>query len=257
MRKRTAIVLGSCSIALSLSAQAQTARTSPYAAAAGASTERDRPTEAPVARPPQAPEHVYLHFEGGYESASLHTLTMNGLSPQMVDTSSSGAAYGVGGGFRLAFFTLGARVRGAHLTAGDLTTINGEFGAHIPLQRFDPYFTFGAGYARLNADAGGLAQIPDLQIHGYNARAGVGLDYFPDKVFTVGFNVTGDVLGMARPGVDLSTSPRTQAEERARTCDSISDLSQKQQCFSSAIYDAQGASAGFAGTFSLVMGLHF
>ncbi|HEX9295766.1 MAG TPA: hypothetical protein VF881_08020 [Polyangiaceae bacterium] len=246
MRTRIAIVVGCSWIALSSFAHAQ-----------AAPPRRDAAKEAPTARPPYGPERVYLNVEGGYTTASLHTLTMNGLSPQMVDSSTDGAGYGIGGGFRLAFFTLGARVRGANLTAGNLTTVNGELGAHIPLQRFDPYFTFGAGYAGLNAGAGTLAQVPDLQIHGYNARAGLGLDYYPDKIFTIGLNVTGDVLGMARPGVDLSTSPRAQAEERARTCDGIPDLAQKQQCFSNAIYDAQGATAGFAGTFALVMGAHF
>ena len=62
---------------------------------------------------------------------------------------------------------------------------------------------------------------------------------------------------MARTGVDLSTSPEAQAKERVATCRSIPDPGQQQQCATNIIHDSEGASAGFASTLSVVMGLHF
>lgn len=218
----------------------------------------ERPkAESAAPRPSRGSELVYANVEGGYQSLSISTLTARDLTPSSVETSGGGAFYGVGAGFRFAFLTLGGRVRGGHLSVGDLSTINGELGARITLDRVEPYFTFAAGYAKLSATGGEIAEIPDLDIHGWNARAGLGLDYYADKNFTIGANLTGDVLAMARPGVDLSTSPEAQAKERVKTCQSLTDPSQQAQCATNIVHDAEGASAGFAGTFSVVMGLHF
>jgi hypothetical protein len=148
-------------------------------------------------------------------------------------------------------------VRGSHLSIGDLSTINGELGARITLNRVEPYFTFAGGYAKLAATTNKVANITDLDIHGWNARAGLGVDYYADKNVTIGVNFTGDVLAMARPGVDLSTSPEAQARERVATCQAMTDPSQQQACAERVVHDAEGASAGFAGTMSIVMGLHF
>jgi len=229
-----------------------------------ASVEADRSKrEAPSTRPARINELVYANVEGGYETLAISTVTAAGalsardIRPVSVGTSGGGAFYGVGAGFRLAFFTLGGRVRGAHLSAGDLSTIDGELGARLVFNRFEPYFTFGAGYAKLSALSGEVAGIPNLDIHGYNARAGLGLDYYPDKNFTLGVNVGSDVLVMARSGVDLSTSPEAQARERVKACQAMTDPTQQQQCATSVVHDVEGASAGVAGTFAVTMGVHF
>src|SRR5439155_11855270 len=123
--------------------------------------------------------------------------------------------------------------------------------------RVEPYFTFGAGYAKLVGSGSDVAGIADLDIHGWNARAGLGLDYYADKNFTVGLNYTGDLLAMARSGVDLSTSPEAQAKERVASCQSLTSPVERQQCATNIVHDTEGASAGFASTLSVVMGLHF
>src|SRR5258705_12858103 len=97
---------------------------------------------------------------------SISTLTAAGslaagdIRPVSVSTTGGGAFYGVGAGFRLAFLTLGGRVRGAHLGVGDLSTIDGELGARISLNRVEPYFTFAGGYAKLAASGSDVAGIP-------------------------------------------------------------------------------------------------
>jgi hypothetical protein len=189
--------------------------------------------------------------------AAAGTLEAGTIRPVSVSTTGGGAFYGVGGGLRFGFLTLGGRVRGAHLTVGDLSTINGELGARVTLNRVEPYFTFAGGYAKLSATSGEVAGIPDLRMHGWNARTGLGVDYYPDKNFTIGVNFTGDVVALARPGVDLSTSPEAQARERVATCQSMTNPAEQEQCARNVIHDAEGASAGFAGTMAVVMGLHF
>ena len=127
----------------------------------------------------------------------------------------------------------------------------------LTIDRVEPYFTFGAGYAKLGLSGAGLAGIRDLDVHGVNGRAGVGLDYYAGEAVTVGVNFTGDLMAMAKSGVDLSVSPESQAEERARSCDNVTNLAQREQCLMSVLHEAEGTSFGFAGAISLVMGLHF
>ncbi len=234
-----------------------------YSRPAPAHPEADRTAERPAPKPARVPEIVYVNAEGGYQTMSLSSLAATGtleagtIRPVSASTSAGGAFYGFGAGIRLGFLTLGGRVRGAHLSVGDLSTIDGELGARITLNRVEPYFTFAGGYAKLAASGSDVAGIPDLNIHGWNARAGLGIDYYADKNFSVGLNFTGDVIAMARPGVDLSTSPETQARDRAKTCESLTDAVQQQQCARNVIHDTEGTSAGFVGTLSVVMGVHF
>lgn len=208
-------------------------------------------------RPARGSEHVYANIEAGYESINLQTLIAPSLLPEAASSSEQGAFYGIGGGIRLGFITLGGRVRRADFHVADLTTIDGELGARVSIDRVEPYFTFGAGYAKLDSSGDGLAGLRDIDIHGFNGRAGVGLDYYADKAVSVGVNFTGDLVAMARPGIDLSTSPEAQAIERAHSCDGVTNLAQKEQCLLNVLHEAEGTSFGFAGAFSLVMGLHF
>jgi len=222
----------------------------------GSGPEADR-VESTKKRPTRGPEVVYANIETGYEAINLETLVAEGLRPEGADSSDNGAFYGIGGGVRLGFLTLGARVRRANFSAADLTTIDGELGARVSIDRVEPYFTFGGGYAKLSSRGQGLANIRDLDIHGLNGRAGVGIDCYADKAVSVGVNFTGDLVAMAKPGIDLSTSPQGQAEQRVHSCDSVTNLAQKEQCLLNVLHEAEGTSFGFAGAFSLVMGLHF
>ncbi len=211
----------------------------------------------PASRPKRGSEVVYLNAEGGYQTLAVGTIAARDLAPEYVGTTGGGPFYGVGGGFRLAFLTLGGRVRGSHLNVGDLSTIDGEIGAHIGIDRLEPYITVAAGYAKLDGSGSQVAGIPDLSVHGWNARAGVGFDYYVDKSFTMGLSFAGDFLVMGKPGVDLSTTPEAEVQKRVSACASMADPAQQQQCALNAAHEAEGSTAGVTGTLSLVMGLHF
>src|SRR5260370_13068274 len=109
----------------------------------------------PAPRPARTSEIVYANVEGGYENLSISTMTAAGslatgdIHPVSVGTSGGGAFYGVCAGVRLAFLTLGGRARGPSLAIGSFSTIDGELGARVSLNPVEPYFTFGAGYAKL------------------------------------------------------------------------------------------------------------
>jgi hypothetical protein len=256
--RNTAALVGSSVLAVAM--LSKTALAQVFRPADEGPSKAERPT---APRPARGPEIVYLNAEGGLETITINSLTAAGsiatrdIRPATATTTGVGPFYGVGGGVRLGFLTLGGRVRGTHFDVGDLSTIDGELGARINLRRYEPYFTFGAGYAKLQATGAEVAGIRDLDIHGWNARLGFGLDYYADKNVTVGVNFTGDLLAMARPGIDLSTSPEAQARTRIQACEAVTDPTQQQQCASNIVHDTEGASAAFAGAMSFVLGLHF
>jgi hypothetical protein len=197
-------------------------------------------------------EFVYFNVEGGYESVGLRTLKTSQLLPETVSSTSSGAYFGVGGGLRLLFLTVGPRFRTASFSDWSVWTLDLEGGLHLPLGRVEPYFIFAAGYAKLGTgDAFALAPA-DVSIKGFNARIGMGIDVYASKNFTIGAIATGEILAMSRSG-GVPQSPQAQVAN----CMTVMDPMQKEQCAASAVYAADGSSLGMAGTLGGVMGLHF
>jgi hypothetical protein len=180
----------------------------------------------------------------------LHT---SNLLPETVDTTGSGAFFGVGAGVQLVFLTVGPRFRTASLDTWDLWSLDLEANLRLPLGRVEPYFIFAAGYAKLDSRATGASGLPEVSVRGFNGRSGFGIDVFATKNITIGASATGELLALSRSGTILASSPQGSAA----SCNAIVDPVQKQQCLTSAVYAANGSSIGLAGTLSLVAGLHF
>jgi hypothetical protein len=103
----------------------------------------------------------------------------------------------------------------------------------------------GAGYASLGSfDGKSLGAGSKVDITGYTIRAGGGLDYYLTPVFSIGAAGTFEVLGLTRPGVELSTDPMV---------DPMTDPEAAQ----AEVYAADGSSLGIATTLTAVIGLHF
>lgn len=192
-------------------------------------------------------EFFYFNVEGGYEQIGLETFKSDGLTyANTVKSKDGGLMVGAGAGLRLVFVTIGARARLGKFSQWNVATLNGEVGIHIPLGDLEPYFTLGAGYAFLGSmdeqNWGG-----SVSIKGYDVRGGFGLDYYVTPVFSVGANLTGEVLGLTRPGVDLSSAATGTGAAQPGSLDAKSQEVAK----------ADGSSLGAAFTASAVLGLHF
>ncbi len=197
-------------------------------------------------------EWVYLNGEIGMEHLGLQTFKANHLvDANVVKSTQTGLMYGGGVGVRLVFLTLGARFRMGNFSDWQLWTLNGELGLHIPLGNLEPYFTLGAGYASLGSfSAGNLGSALNsagVSITGYNIRAGAGLDFYITPMVSVGANLTGEMLGLTRPGVDPSKL------KSATTTTTTSGAAQA----ASDVYAADGSSIGAAVSLTGVAGLHF
>jgi len=193
-------------------------------------------------------EFFWLNGEIGFEHLGLQTFKANDLiDAGVVDTTHTGLAFGGGLGVRLVFITLGARFRLASFDIGQLWTLNAELGLRIPLGDLEPYFTFGGGYASLGSfggdNIGSNFNDAGVEIRGYNIRGGFGMDYYLSDAFSIGANLTGELLGLTRPGVDPAKLSGSTS----------SDPNQ----LKSEVYGASGSSLGAAVTGTAVVGLHF
>lgn len=187
-------------------------------------------------------EFFWLNGEIGFEHLGLQTFSADNLIPELVESTQTGPVYGGGIGFRLFILTLGARFRLGDFDHWQLWTLNGELGLRMPIGRVEPYFTFGGGYASIGnfKRVGQGLDADEVDIRGFNVRGGFGIDFYVTPVFSLGANLTGELLVLTRPGVDVSeidtdTEGRTVAE----------------------IYAADGSSIGSGVTLTAVAGLHF
>jgi hypothetical protein len=183
-------------------------------------------------------EWVWLNAEIGAEHLGLQTLKGNDLvDPKLVKTTQTGIMYGAGLGVRILVFTAGVRFRLGSFSQWQLWTLDAEGGFRIPLGKLEPYFTVAAGYASLGKFSTDAPASSQANVKGFNARLGVGLDYYLSNTFSVGGNLTGDLLFLSRSAVaDASTS--TTGNEAA-------------------VYGKDGSSIGAGTSLTAVVGLHF
>jgi hypothetical protein len=191
-------------------------------------------------------EFVWLNAEVGAMHLGLQTFKANDLvDADAVASTQTGPLFGAGLGVRLVFVTLGARFRLGSFADWQLWTLNGELGLRIPLGVIEPYFTLGGGYASIGSfDSDNLgADLNDagVDITGFDVRGGFGLDVYLSDLFSIGANLTGEVLVLTRPGVDPSKLNASGSGSSAEA----------------EVYAADGSSVGFGGTLTAVAGLHF
>jgi hypothetical protein len=191
-------------------------------------------------------EWIWLNGEFGFETLGLQTFHANQLvDAAIVHTSQTGLVYGAGLGVRLIFITLGARFRFGTFSAFDMWTLNGEAGLRIPLGKIEPHLSIGAGFASIgsfsSSDIGGVNGT-QVDITGYDVRAGGGIDYYVTPIFSVGAAATFEILGLTRPGV---------------TINDVQNVQNGGTVAQGEVYKVSGSSLGSAFTGTLVLGLHF
>ena len=181
---------------------------------------------------------VWLNAEAGPEYLGLETLKAKGLvDSSVIHSKDLGMAYGAGLGVRLLVFTLGARFRFGNFPDWQTWTLNAEGGMHIPLGRVEPYVTFGGGYASLGAyNKDKLGGVPLSAAHGFDVRGGAGVDWFLTNTFSVGANLTGEILYLSRKS--------SQAAPSAGPSPAVFVV-------------PSGSGIGAGATLSAVLGLHF
>lgn len=132
-------------------------------------------------------EWVWIDAHGGFEQIGLTTFKGDKALTGAAPTSGSSGVVGAGLGARLLFFTFLVRGRIGIGPLGKLYRIGPEVGFHVPLGRVEPHVALGAGYAAFGGDLAGL--------RGGYGRVNAGVDYFLASVFSLGLDVSGEILG--------------------------------------------------------------
>jgi hypothetical protein len=188
-------------------------------------------------------EFAWLNAELGPQYVGLQALKADNLvDGTMVDSKGVGMTYGAGLGVRLLAFTFGARFRFGNFSDWQLWTLGAEAGMHFPIGRLEPYFSLGAGYASLGGFKPDVVTPYKPSAHGFDVRASAGLDYYLSNTFSVGANLSGDLLFLSRSASGVSQNP---------------GASQEQQAANAFYGGTDGSGIGAGGTLSLVLGLHF
>lgn len=183
-------------------------------------------------------EWIWLNAEIGGEHLGLQTLKGDDLlDPKLVKTTQTGLLYGAGVGVRILVFTAGVRFRLGSFSEWQLWTLNAEGGLRIPIGSLEPYFTVGGGYASLGSFSTDAPASSKADVKGFNARIGAGLDYYLSNTFSVGANLTGELLFLSRGKVSQAATSTSGNE--------------------AAVYGKDGSSIGAGTTLTAVAGLHF
>lgn len=183
-------------------------------------------------------EWIWLNAEVGAQHLGLQTFKGDGLvDPKLVKTTQTGLMYGAGIGARILVFTVGARFRMGTFKDWQLWTLDAEGGFRIPIGKLEPYFNVAAGYAALGSLPTEAPATSQANVRGVHARIGAGLDYYLSNTFSVGGNLSGDLLFLSRAKVD-GAETSTSADEAT-------------------VYSKDGSSIGAGTSLTAVVGLHF
>jgi hypothetical protein len=193
---------------------------------------------------PLKPEWAWIAGDVGAAYTSMDSLSSSNLA--LHNTTSSGLAFAVGAGLRLADFTLGLRVRGLELTDFNLWEIDGEVAFHIRMEHFDAHLGARGGYAltgTLSSDAvlsaGGSPSAASA--NGVNAGVILGFDHYFSRSLSVGVDGSPEFLFLRRPSLPLPPGV------------SLSSLTPDQQT----LYKESGSSVGFGLSALVRLGIHF
>jgi hypothetical protein len=194
-------------------------------------------------------EWVWADVAAGFEQLGLQSLSGGdpGFVAGLVNTSASGGAVSAGVGARLLFFTLLVRGRIGVFDNGQLYRIGPEVGFHVPLGRIEPHVGLGLGFAamgNLHDKVGGAAA--GIGLRGFYTRADAGVDYYLSPAFSVGVDLSTDLLGMVRPAL---TTAQVQVIQGAAGLDAA-------QRASAGLLTSTGTGWGGTVALSAQLGIH-
>jgi hypothetical protein len=196
---------------------------------------------------------VWLDARTGIEEIQLQTFSadFNSVSAGFLPVNGVGPTARIGAGLRLGFVTLGLRGRvasfedGATVGAWQIWTLDGELGIRVPLYRWEPHVTFAGGYSSFGGFGAAVRGLQDgLDVHGADMRLGFGVDYWVTHAVSLGLDLDGDAIFIARPGVsvrDLTVAKQVGTLDDAKA----------------RVLQASGSSFGTAVSLTLGVGLHF
>jgi hypothetical protein len=181
-------------------------------AAAGAAPQTGETPASPEQAPPsgaeprsaKGPDLLFFETETGATYVGLQTLNVKrDVVPTSTRSEDVGGFFGLAGGLKLLFLSVGPHARFGRFQDWDLWTLDLDVGFHAPLGPIEPFLRLGGGYARLSRAFDKVRNGGSLRSDGYNLSLALGVDYFVTSYLTIGGRVSGELIGLHRAGVNL------------------------------------------------------
>lgn len=158
------------------------------------------------AKDPKGLDLLFLETETGAAWVGLQTLHVKrDVVPTSTRSQDVGGIFGLSGGVKLLFLSIGPHARFGTFQDWDMWTFDLDVGFHAPLGLVEPYFRLGGGYARLSRAFDKVRNGGSLHSDGYNLTLALGVDYFVAPYLTLGGKVGGELIGLHRAGVNLDS----------------------------------------------------
>lgn len=176
--------------------------TAPPPEVAGTSREAERQEEADAEQDDGRDHDVFwIEPNFGYSYVDLRMFRQENFLPSTVNTTAHGYTGGVALGFRISWLALGARGVAAKYPDFYIGSLMFDAALRIPIGVVEPYVRAGFGYAWVgnpNFDDLGSSEV---DVFGFVAEAGAGLDIYLSKVVAIGVGADAAFLNLGRQDV--------------------------------------------------------
>jgi hypothetical protein len=182
---------------------------------AAVATPADGAAAASVNEAPSSDEHAkdvkgldlfFFEAESGAAYVGLQTLNVKrDVVPTSTRSEDVGGFFGLLGGVKLLFLSIGPHAKFGRFQDWDLWTLDLDVGFHAPLGAVEPFLRLGGGYTHLSRAFDKVRNGGSLRSDGYNLSLALGADYFVTRYLTVGARFSGELIGLHRAGVNLDT----------------------------------------------------
>lgn len=185
-----------------------------YASASPASAAEGKANKEEAESGPPATKSL-IYTKGGMGASYVDLATFNSNELAIARAGGAGTLFDAGLGVRLVVFTIGPRLRYHSLSSFDLWQLNGEVALHVPTGNWDGHIGLHGGYSFVgrfepSALPSAARSVPasDVRVTGWNAGLQLGLDRYFSKWFSLGADVSGDLLVMQRPALSTGNDPQ-------------------------------------------------
>jgi len=144
----------------------------------------------------------YLEALGGYSFANLVQFSQDNFIPEAEELSGSGLFGGLGAGFRIYWFTLGAQATIASYFGFEIGTVGADVAFHFPIPLIQPYVRVGVGYAWMGDANYEDPAASETDVYGLYVDGGLGLDIKLARVLSIGGGFDAVFLNMTRQEID-------------------------------------------------------
>lgn len=156
---------------------------------------------------------MYIRLQGGLSYANLLTFNQDNFIPEAEESNGVGPFGGLGVGFRVYWFSIGANATFGRQGGFNLGTVGAELAFHIPIPIVQPYVRLAAGYAWAGRYDFQNRELAETDIYGLTIEAGAGVDIKLLRHLSIGLGLDAAFLNLTRQELGMTNIAGVNIEE--------------------------------------------